>query len=155
MQRCHSARNRVSKKREVSKLERGREDKTIYFISCSERTSFIFAESAAPLMGCSGCQLLDVTQFCSIEVYRRLVQVMREEQSKFYFQPDKCLATAAGRNFSSTSPDCIPPPQGLQPSGMGNRCLLVCIANMYVPWQLVTVELSLKDMQQFDDPCLQ
>ena len=82
-------------------------------------------------MACNGCQLLDVIQFCSTEVYRRLVQVLREEHSKFYFQPDECLTrTAAGHNLSSTSPDCMPSPQGLQPSGMGNHCLLILILSL-------------------------
>ena len=69
-------------------------------------------------MACSACKLLDTIQFCSTEVYGRLVRVLHEEYAVFFFQPDDCLATAAGRNFSSTGPDCMPPPQGL-PSGMG------------------------------------
>ena len=73
-------------------------------------------EAAAPLMACSGCQLLDTIHFCSTIVYSRLVTELQRQSSRFIFQPDDCLATAAGSNFSG--PDCMPPPQGL-PSETG------------------------------------
>ena len=76
-------------------------------------------ETAAPMLACSGCQLLDTIQFCSTVVYSRLVTEIRGESSRLYFQPDNCLATAADdRDFSSSGSDCMPPPQGL-PSGTG------------------------------------
>ena len=76
-------------------------------------------ETAAPMLACSGCQLLDTIQFCSTVVYSRLITEMRGEPSRFHFQPDDCLATANDdRDFLSSGPDCMPPPQGL-PTGTG------------------------------------
>ena len=124
MQHCHSARNRVSKKERGSgrgrKGERKRErERVSERVSCYISTSITVTEAAAPLMACSGCQLLQTIQFCSTTVYSRLVTELRMESSKFFFQPDDCLTTATGRNlYTSTGPDCMPPPQGL-PSGTG------------------------------------
>ena len=70
-------------------------------------------EAAAPLIVCSGCQLLDTIQFCSTDVYSRLVTEMRRQSSKFYFHPNDCMAAAVDLDISSTGPDCMPPPQGL------------------------------------------
>ena len=66
-------------------------------------------------MVCNGCQLLDTIQFCSTDVYNRLVTEMQRQSSKFYFHPNNviCMATAVDLNISSTGPDCMPPPQGL------------------------------------------
>ena len=86
-----------------------------FYVQCYIST---VTEAAAPLKVCGGCQLLDTIQFCSTVVYSRLVIEMREQSDKFYFHPNDCLATAAGRNFSSSGPDCMPPPQGL-PSEAG------------------------------------
>jgi hypothetical protein len=79
----------------------------------------LFAETAAPLMACSGCQLLDTIHFCSTVVYSRLVTEMQRQPSKFFFQPDNCFSdTATGRNLHSIGPDCMPRPEGLR-SGTG------------------------------------
>ena len=87
----------------------------VHYIVCISTVT----ETAAPMLACSGCQLLDTIQFCSTVVYTRLITEMRGEPSRFHFQPDDCLATANDdRNFPSSGPDCMPPPQGL-PTGTG------------------------------------
>ena len=84
-----------------------------------EKIISLFAETAAPMLACSGCQLLDTIQFCSTVVYSRLVTEMRRQSLKFLFQPDNCLDdTATGHSLYPIGPDCMPHPQGL-PSETG------------------------------------